>query len=97
MEVLGGSPIPKSKKREFFGGSPIPKSKIDQKVKIFVKTKNAPKGLKCKTNQTFVFENTGSQKGGEGGVRHLGKIPKKSRFFFWVSPLRYHFHTNIIS
>jgi len=42
---------------EFFslreGGSPIPKSKCqnsDQKMNIFVKTKNYPKGLKCKIN-----------------------------------------------
>ena len=57
MEVFGWSPIPKSKKREFFGGSPIPKSKIDQKVNIFVKTKNAPNGLKCKLNVIFFLGN----------------------------------------
>ena len=44
-----------------------------------MKTKNAPKDLKRKINHTFFFGNRGSQK---GGVRHLGKIPKKSRFFF---------------
>ena len=51
-----------------------------------MKTKNAPKDLKCKTNHTFFFfGNRGSQKG--GGVRHLGKIPKKSRFFLGWRPL----------
>ena len=80
--------VPKRGEGGIFCGSPIPKSKIDQKVNIFVKTKNAPKGLKCKINQTFFFENTGSQKGGRGGVRHLGKIPKKSRFFLWAASLR---------
>ena len=50
---FGGVPIPKSKNREFFGGSPIPKSQIDQKVNIFVRTKNAPKGLKCKKKVVF--------------------------------------------
>ena len=42
-----------------------------------MKTKNAPKDLKCKINHTFFLE-TGVPK--RGGVRHLGKIPKKSRF-----------------
>ena len=87
MEVLGGSRIPKSKNREFFGGSPIPKSKIDQKVNIFVKTKNAPKGLKCKINQTFFFENTGSQKGGRGGGSDTWeKFPKNPVFFCGQRP-----------
>ena len=85
----GGPVFPKVKTGSFLGGHLFPKllkSKIDQKVNIFVKTKNAPKGLKCKINQTFFFENTGSQKGGRGGVRHLGKIPKKSRFFYGERP-----------
>ena len=82
---FGGSPIPKSKNTEFFGGSPIPKSKIDQKVNIFVKTKNAPKGLKCKINQTFFFENTGSQKGG-GGADIWGKFPNNPVFFYGERP-----------
>ena len=61
------------RKREVLGicflsglGSLIPKSNCedsDQKVNIFVKTKNGPK-----------------RGGGGGGVRHLGEIPKKSRF-----------------
>ena len=83
----GGPVFPKVKTGSFLGGHLFPKllkSKIDQKVNIFVKTKNAPRGLKCKINQTFFFENTGSQKGGRGGggARHLETIPKKSRFFF---------------
>ena len=45
-----------------------------------MKTKNARKDLKCPKNIFFFFGNRGSQKGGRG-VRHLGKIPKKSRFF----------------
>ena len=73
------------------GGSPIPKSICQnsyQKVNIFVKTKNAPNDLKCKINHTFFFGNRGSQKGERGGgVRHLGKIPKKSRLFFWGASL----------
>ena len=66
---------------EFFslreGGSPIPKSKCqnsDQKVNIFVKTKNAPEDLKCKINHHF-FWKQGFPKG-EWGVQHLGSIPK---------------------
>ena len=36
----------------------------------------------------FFFWKQGFPKGGEGGgVRHLGKIPKKSRFSFWVASL----------
>ena len=35
----------------------------------------------------FFFGNRGSQKGGGGGVRHLEKIPKKSRFFLGVASL----------
>ena len=27
------------------------------------------------------------KRGGWGGVRHLGKTPKKSRIFFWQAPL----------
>ena len=64
------------------GGSPIPKSICQngyQKVNILMKTKNAPKDLKCKINHTFFFGNRGSPKGGGGGVRHLGKIPQTSR------------------
>ena len=40
-------------------------------------------------NKPFFFENTGSQKGGRGGggAQPWGKIPKKSRFFFWERPL----------
>ena len=49
-----------------------------------MKTKNAPKDLKCKINKTFFLE-TGVPK--RGGVRHLGKIPKKSRFFWGWRPL----------
>ena len=65
------------------GGSPIPKSICQngyQKVNIFMKTKNAPKDLKCKINHTFFFWKQGFPKGGEGGgARHLGKIPQTSR------------------
>ena len=63
---------------DFLGGSPIPKSKIDQKVNIFVKTKNAPKGLKCKINHSF-FGNRDSHKGG-GGLT-FGENSQKIPFF----------------
>ena len=52
------------------GGSPIPKSICQngyQKVNILMKTKNAPKDLKCKINHTFFFWKQGFPKGGEGG------------------------------
>ena len=84
----GGPVFPKVKTGSFLGGHLFPKllkSKIDQKVNIFVKTKNAPKGLKCKINQTFFFENTGSQKGGRGGGPTLGKNSQKIPFFFFDS------------
>ena len=72
------------------GASPIPKSLCQnscQKVNILMKTKNAPNDLKCKINHIF-FLATGIPKrgGGGGGVRHLGKIPKKSRFFLGSVP-----------
>ena len=41
------------------------------------KNKIAPYGLKCKINHKNFFQLRGSQK----GARHLGKIPKKYRFF----------------
>ena len=41
-----------------------------------MKTKNVPYGLKCKINPKKFF------KKGVGGVNHLGKIPKKYRFFW---------------
>ena len=62
-------------------GSPVPTStnhNTTQKVNIFVKTKNVPNVLKCKINHNF-FSTKGFQKG--RGVRHLGKISKKYRFF----------------
>ena len=53
-----------------------------------MKTKNDPYGLKCKINPKIFFRLRGSQKGGVGGgARHLGKIPKKYRFFFGRPPL----------
>ena len=58
------------------GGSPIPKSICQngyQKVNIFMKTKNAPKDLKCKINHTFFFWKQGFPKGGEGGGPTFGK------------------------
>ena len=70
------------------GGSPIPKSICQNSDKIstfLVKTKNVPYGLKCKI--FFFFQLRGFQKGGEGGVRHLVKIPKKIPFFFGVHNL----------
>ena len=73
------------------GGSPIPKSICQnsyQKVNILMKTKNAPKDLKCKINHTFFLE-TGVPKRVGGGVRHLGNIPKKSRFFLGWRPLSF--------
>ena len=48
MEVLRGSPIPKSKNREF-----IPKSRIDKKVKNFAKTKNDHEDIKWKINHNL--------------------------------------------
>ena len=45
-----------------------------------MKTKNAPKGLKCKINHTFFFGNRGSQKGG-GPTFGEKKIPKIPSFF----------------
>ena len=88
---FGGGPVfPKVKTGSFLGGHLFPKllkSKIDQKVNIFVKTKNAPKGLKCKINQTFFFENTGSQKGGRGGGSDTwDKFPKNPVYFFGERP-----------
>ena len=53
----------------------IPKSICQngyQKVNIFMKTKNAPKDLKCKINHTF-FWKQGFPKGGEGGGPTFGK------------------------
>ena len=43
-----------------------------------------------KNKLKYFFGNMGSQKG--GGVQHLGKIPKKSRFLFWMLPLIDHEH-----
>ena len=37
----------------------------------------------------FFFLETGVPKRGGGGVRHLGKIPKKSRFFLDSVPKHY--------
>ena len=67
------------------GGSPIPKSICQnsyQKVKILMKTKNAPKDLKCKINKTFFLE-TGVPKrgGGGGGSDTWEKFPKNPGFF----------------
>ena len=50
-----------------------------------MKTKNDPYGLKCKINPKIFFRLRGSQK---GGVRHLGKIPKKYLFFLEDPPKR---------
>jgi len=64
-------------------GSPIPKSICQnsyQKVNILMKTKNAPKDLKCKINHTFFFGNRGSQKGG-GGDLTFGRNSQKIPFF----------------
>ena len=54
-----------------------------------MKTKNAPKDLKCKVNHTFFLETEVPKRG--GGVRHFGKIPKKS-CFFWVASLTNNCH-----
>ena len=74
-------------------GSPVPTStnhNTTQKVNIFVKTKNVPNVLKCKINHNFFFlTNMGfPNRGGGGGVPHLGKIPTFSRFFFLGASLR---------
>ena len=74
------------------GGSPIPKSICQnsyQKVNIFVKTKHAPNDLKCKINLFFFWKQGFPKGGGGGGVRHLGKIPKKSLLFFWTASLSF--------
>jgi len=66
-------------------GSPIPKSICQnsyQKVNILMKTKNAPKDLKCKIKHTFFFGNRDSEKGGRGGPT-LKKNSQKIPFFFW--------------
>ena len=66
-------------------GSPIPKSICQnscQKVNILMKTKNAPKGLKCKINHTFFLE-TGVPKRGEGGGPTFGKSSQKIPFLFF--------------
>ena len=75
---------------EFFssrgGGALIPKSKCqnsDQKVNIFVKTKNAPKGLEYKLNHTFFLETGVSKRGGGGGSDIWEKFPKNPVFFGW--------------
>ena len=48
-----------------------------------MKTKNAPKGLKCKINQTF-FWKQGFPKGGEGrGGPTFGKNSPKILFLFF--------------
>ena len=77
---MEGSPIPKSKNREFFGGSPIPKSKIDQKMNIFVKTKNAPKGIECKINHSLFLETRVPIRDRKGGTT-FGKNSQKIPFF----------------
>ena len=66
------------------GGSPIPKSICQnsyQKVNILMKTKNAPKDLKCKINHTFFFWKQGFPKGGEGSP-----IPKSICQHSWWRP-----------
>ena len=50
------------------------------KVLGFEKTPPPPLGKNTKKTP-FFFWKQGFPKGGEGGVRHLGKIPQKSRFF----------------
>ena len=48
-----------------------------------MKTKNAPKDLKCKINHTFFFWKQGFPKGGGGGGGPtLGKNSQKIPFFF---------------
>ena len=52
-----------------------------------MKTKNAPKDLKCKINHTFFFGNRGSQKGGRGGGSDTWeKFPKNPVFFLGGVP-----------
>ena len=72
------------------GGPLFPnlEAKIPPKSDFFEKNKIAPYGLKCKINHKK-FSTKGFPKGGVvgGRVRHLGKIPKKYRFFSWFPPL----------
>ena len=74
------------------GGSPIPKSICQnscQKVNILMKTKNAPKDLKCKINHFFFFWKQGFPKGGrggEGGGPTLGTNSQKIPFFLGGVP-----------
>ena len=54
-----------------------------------MKTKNAPKDLKCKINHTFFFGNRGSQKGGRGGGSDTWEIfPKNPVFLGGVASLK---------
>ena len=50
-----------------------------------MKTKNAPKDLKCKINHTSFFLETGVPK--RGGGPTLGKNSQKIPGFFWVASL----------
>ena len=50
-----------------------------------MKTKNAPKDLKCEINDTFFFGNRGSQKGGGGGPT-FRKNSQKILFFLGGVP-----------
>ena len=67
------------------------KSEYWQKVKIFVKTKNAPWGLKRKINHKFFFGRGVPKRGGwgGGGPDIWEKFPNNSVFFFWCLPLIY--------
>ena len=59
-----------------------------QKVNTFVKTKNAPYGIKRKINPQFFFWTEASQIGGVGGGSDIWeKLPKNPVFFFWQAPL----------
>ena len=68
------------------GGSPIPKSICHnsyQKVNTLMKTKNAPKGLKC--NKPYFFLKQGFPKGGEGHLfpKVYVRIVTKKWTFWW--------------
>ena len=51
-----------------------------------MKTKNAPKGLKCKINRTFFFLKTQVPKRGGGGGQTFGNNSQKSLSFFGCLP-----------
>ena len=89
--LLFGKQIDKNIIWAFFheGGGPL---FLNVYVRIVTKSKNYCENQKCslgpkmQNNPLIFFLQKGGLGGGEG-VCHLGKIPEKYRFFFWVLPL----------